>query len=87
MTKRVVKSPIPGQSDSYLTSFEVNGERVLIGDGIARNGAVHAIGKLLDPRGKKHGHHEEAGVQGSAMHDWEDWEEWLPQWAEEEMIL
>lgn len=71
----MLKSPLPGHGhpDTYLTHFEVDGERVLVPDGPARNGAVHAIGKVLDPRGRKHGRHvcdiveEEEGV-----HEWED---------------
>lgn len=38
-------------------------------EGIARNGAIHVIGRLLHPVNKT-----EAA--------WDDWESWLPEWAE-----
>lgn len=72
------KIPLPGPA-RYFTRFMVNGRDVGPYDIPARNGALHVITELLDPRGhhkghKHHGHH-------SVDVDWEDWEEWLPQWA------
>lgn len=84
VTKRVLKSPLPGHGhpDTYFTEFEVDGERVVVSDGPARNGAVHAIGKVLDPRGRKHGRHcGHDAVYEQEEYNWEDWEEWLPAWA------
>ncbi|KAG1760056.1 hypothetical protein EDD22DRAFT_980795 [Suillus occidentalis] len=73
------KIPLPGPS-RYFTRFTVNGRDVGPYDIPARNGALHVITNLLDPRGHhkddyKHHGHELVDVE------WEDWEDWLPQWA------
>jgi len=67
--------PIPGNPPS--TSFTVKGEQVSIVDGVARNGAIHVVDALLDPRP---GHHY--GFEGGKS-TWDDWEEWLPEWSKE----
>ncbi|KAG2133953.1 FAS1 domain-containing protein [Suillus cothurnatus] len=73
------KIPLPGPA-RYFTRFVVNGHNVGPYDIPARNGALHVITNLLDPRGhhkEDHKHHGHESVDA----DWEDWEEWLPQWA------
>lgn len=77
------KIPLPGPP-RYFTTFIVNGRHVGPYDIPARNGALHVITELLDPRGHhkgdhKHKHHRPG--HESVDLDWEDWEEWLPQWA------
>lgn len=73
------KIPLPGPA-RYFTRFMVNGRNVGPYDIPARNGALHIITNLLDPRGhhKDHKHH---GHESGDVDQWEDWEEWLPQWA------
>lgn len=76
------KIPLPGPA-RYFTRFMVNGHDVGPYDIPARNGVLHVITNLLDPRGhhkeeRKHHGHESVDV------DWKDWEEWLPQWAMQE---
>lgn len=44
-----------------------------LAEGVARNGAVYGIPKLLIPF--KFGHDEDK--------EWENWEEWLPTWADQ----
>ncbi|KAG1754147.1 FAS1 domain-containing protein [Suillus lakei] len=70
------KIPLPGPA-RYFTRFMVNGRDVGPYDIPARNGALHVITNLLDPRG----HHKEKHGHELVDLDWEDWEEWLPQWA------
>ncbi|KAF9228607.1 FAS1 domain-containing protein [Gyrodon lividus] len=83
------KLPLPGPS-RYFTRFKVNGRDVGPFDIPARNGALHVISTLLDPRKghDHHGRHGRHGHHGHHEHDgedddnvWDDWEEWLPQWA------
>lgn len=69
-----VSLPIPNRPHRTVTHVYVNSQRVAVADIPALNGAVHVLGKLLDPRKK-----DEKGVQGN---EWEDWEEWLPKWAD-----
>jgi hypothetical protein len=68
--------PIPGpkKPEVYSTKVIVDGQHVALSDLVSRNGAVHVIGQLLDPR--RHHDHKEDFESG-----WEDWESWLPQWA------
>jgi hypothetical protein len=68
--------PIPGpkKPEAYSTKVVVDGQHVALSDLVARNGAVHVIGQLLDPRP----HHDHKNDFESG---WEDWESWLPQWA------
>lgn len=91
--KRVHKLPLPGphHPKSYTTEFFVNGQPVFFYDIPARNGAVHVIGKVLNPRahsrqGSLSNHHDESrpGWVDDAADDWEDWESWLPAWADEQ---
>jgi len=46
-------------------------------DGIAANGAWHAVTEVLDPRGRKPQFDAQTGASS-----WDDWEEWMPQWAQ-----
>lgn len=65
--------PIPGKA---YWEFKVQGHDVEDRDLVSRNGALHVIDTILDPRHKKH--------NGDKVTDpWADWEEWLPAWAEE----
>ena len=71
--------PIPGprQPGRVTTRFLINRQRVLLPDVVGLNGAVHVVGRLLDPR--KHPH---CGVAESEGEDvWGSWEQWLPQWG------
>ena len=70
--------PVPGYS-RYFTSFKVNGHHVGPSDIPARNGALHILSTIFDPR-KGRDHHADNGENEAA---WEDWEEWLPRWATE----
>lgn len=70
--------PVPGHS-RYFTNFKVNGRHVGPFDIPARNGALHVLSTILDPRRGRH-HHADNGDNAAA---WEDWEEWLPRWAME----
>lgn len=76
--------PVPG-FPRYFTSFRVNGHHVGPFDIPARNGALHVLSTILDPRKGRDHHHD--GGDGETEDDneaaWEDWEEWLPQWAME----
>ncbi|KIJ69613.1 hypothetical protein HYDPIDRAFT_36640 [Hydnomerulius pinastri MD-312] len=79
------KLPIPGPARlapaRYFTRFIVNGRDVGPFDIPARNGALHVITSLLDPRKGHHGHKRPEKENDDAA--WEDWEKWLPQWAME----
>lgn len=75
------KIPLPGPA-RYFTRFVVNGHDVGPYDIPARNGALHVITNLLDPRGHHKEDHKHRGHEHESVDvDWEDWEEWLPQWA------
>ncbi|KDQ60570.1 hypothetical protein JAAARDRAFT_124834 [Jaapia argillacea MUCL 33604] len=82
--------PVPGphKPKAFVTKFYVNGQPVPFYDGVARNGAVHIIDRVLNPV-KHHGKHDkpprkdydEFVDDDDVDEGWEDWEEWLPQWA------
>lgn len=77
------KFHIPG-TPRYFTKFKVNGKDLHVFDIPARNGALHAVPVLLDPRkGAKCPHHKEHCKGEHAEAAWENWEDWLPQWASE----
>lgn len=68
--------PIPGPG-RVTTRFLINRQRVLLPDIVGLNGAIHVVGRLLDPR--KHPH---SGLTESEGEDvWGSWEQWLPQWG------
>jgi hypothetical protein len=83
--------PIPGhKKDIYTTKLFVNHQSIAVSDVPSRNGAVHIINKVLNPRRRHHRPHKPE--QNKAGHDfvdqgdnneWKDWEDWLLQWAEE----
>jgi len=75
MNVRIVKtlSSFPGTPKSANYDFTVEGQKVIEMDLVARNGAMHTIPMLLDPRP------EDERSEGG----WENWESWLPEWAEE----
>ncbi|KAH7889862.1 FAS1 domain-containing protein [Phlebopus sp. FC_14] len=79
------KIPVPGPA-RFFTRFKVNGREVGSFDIPARNGALHVIGILLNPRKRYHRHdgHDDHHEHSKGYDDsWNDWEEWLPQWAME----
>lgn len=81
-----VKIPLPGPA-RYFTRFVVNGHDVGPYDIPARNGALHVITNLLDPRGHHKEDHKHRGPEHESVDvDWEDWEEWLPQWAMQDEV-
>lgn len=67
----------------------MNRQSVVVSDVVARNGAVHIINKVLNPRPPHHhpGKPKDNEVSEEIMdhngNDWEDWEDWLLQWAEQ----
>jgi len=65
--------PIPG---TKLINFFVNGKEVAYFDGVASNGAVHAVDVVLDPRGRGRPHENLAP-------GWENWEDWFVKWSEQ----
>jgi len=81
--------PIPGHArDIYFSNLVVNRQRVAFADVVARNGAVHILSRVLNPR-PHHPHKPEVINSSNGIYDeddddgWEDWEDWLPQWAAE----
>lgn len=72
--------PIPGprQPGRVTTRFLINRQRVLLPDIVGLNGAIHVVGRLLDPR--KHPHCGVAVNEGEDV--WGNWEQWLPQWGD-----
>ncbi|KAF8558418.1 FAS1 domain-containing protein [Imleria badia] len=73
------KSNLIPRCPRYFTSFKVNGRHVGPFDIPARNGALHVVSTILDPR-KGRDHQANNGGDEAA---WEDWEEWLHRWAME----
>jgi hypothetical protein len=66
----------------FKSSVTVNGQQTRL-EVVARNGAVHSIGRLLNPFKCKGPHHEPPTNPKEGEDDeWVDWEEWLPAWAE-----
>jgi len=81
--------PIPGhKKDIYVTKLFVNDQSVVVSDVISKNGAVHVIDKVLNPRPRHHCPHKPQIDEDSLdiipqdTNEWEDWEDWLPRWAE-----
>lgn len=71
------KRPMPPPHHSLIF---VEGRRTWL-EAVARNGAVHSIGRLLNPCKKPH-HEPSADPKEGEDDDWADWEDWLPAWAE-----
>lgn len=73
----------------------MNGHPVKFNDGVALNGAIHVVDKLVSPRkpvppGAPHhgppGSEKLSGASfsnGEVVDDWDDWEDWLLEWAAE----
>jgi hypothetical protein len=59
----------------YVTTITAKGQKVALPDVVARNGAVHLVSKLLNPR-------KISSMQDGEDDGWDDWESWLPQWGE-----
>jgi hypothetical protein len=81
------KLPFPRhhRAERYSNVLFVHGQRVILADAVASNGAVHVVHKILNPRPhhchrrKKHDKAPEDDVDEDG--EWEDWEDWLPRWA------
>ncbi|TDL27095.1 FAS1 domain-containing protein [Rickenella mellea] len=75
----------PRKEESAIVVI-VNGQRVALNDGVANNGALHVIHKVLHPF-HRHGHHGPRkphcckNKTRGGDEDWTGWEEWLPEWA------
>ena len=77
--KYKTRLPIPHHAlDVYTTLLFVNGQRVVVADVPARNGALHVLTRLVSP----HPRHGEVRAEGGVYDSWADWEEWLVDWAE-----
>ena len=74
------KGPRPPIHQIFKSSIIVEGQRTWL-EAVARNGAVHSIGRLLNPCKKAH-HEPSADPKEGGDDDWADWEDWLPAWAE-----
>ncbi len=72
--------PKPPHHPVFKSSIIVEGQRTRL-EAVARNGAVHSIGRLLNPCKKTH-HEPSADPNEGEDDDWADWEDWLPAWAE-----
>ncbi|KAF7971644.1 hypothetical protein HWV62_20684 [Athelia sp. TMB] len=77
--KYKTRLPLPHHAlDVYTTLLFVNGQKVVVADVPARNGALHVLGRLVSP----HPRHGEVRAEGGVYDSWADWEEWLVDWAE-----
>lgn len=80
--------PIPGhKKDIYITKLFVNNQSITVADVVSRNGAVHVINTVLNPRPHSPHLKQDQGVHGAVDEqengEWDDWENWLLRWAEE----
>ncbi|KAI0670675.1 hypothetical protein C8Q78DRAFT_139688 [Trametes maxima] len=89
--------PIPGHSRTfYHTLTFAHGARVIVSDIPTRNGVLHIVDRLLNPRGPPK-REVAPGVPGEddephrglfadgdgEEQEWEGWQEWLPRWADQ----
>ena len=74
------EGPKPPPHPVFKSSITVEGQRTRL-EAVARNGAVHSIGRLLNPCKKPH-HEPSTYPEEGEGDDWADWEDWLPAWAE-----
>ncbi|KAH8096833.1 FAS1 domain-containing protein [Cristinia sonorae] len=76
-------SPIPPYQTLYFRTMAVQNVTVATRDIPARDGVVHVVDRVLNPRGRRI-EESDKGFQ-AAMDDgeWEGWEEWLVKWAED----
>lgn len=81
ITKTSFSLPAPGprKGEKIVTRVSVNGLHVGLPDLVGLNGAIHVIGRLLDPRKSSS---NILGYEPDVSQGWEDWEDWLPQWAD-----
>jgi hypothetical protein len=94
ITKFKVKPP--AFPKLYPTTITAAGVIATLPDGIARNGAVHVVDRILNPikhNKPHHGHSADPPYQPDATFtpnfddvraEWEDWENWLLEWATED---
>ena len=71
--KTTPKVPLPGVA--YF-NIMAQGNRVATYDLPARNGVIHTLDQVLDPRPRRE--REAKGDKG-----WVGWEEWFPRWVDE----
>ncbi|KAI0781244.1 hypothetical protein BD413DRAFT_25060 [Trametes elegans] len=91
--------PVPGHHHSFFQTITfAQGARVALSDVPTRNGVLHVIDRVLNPRWTPkppphhdhHDHHAHARQEESFARDgdeedeWAGWEQWLPRWANEE---
>ena len=74
------KQPPPPHYPVFKSSITVNGQQTRL-EAVARNGAVHTIGRLLNPF-KGPPHEPPKDPKEGEDDEWADWEDWLPAWAE-----
>ena len=74
------EGPKPPPYPVLKSSITVNGQQTRL-EAVARNGAVHSIGRLLCPF-KKPDHGPPTDPKEIGDEEWVDWEDWLPAWAE-----
>ncbi|KAJ7043334.1 hypothetical protein C8F04DRAFT_992847 [Mycena alexandri] len=70
-----------GHSHHPPSKFFVDGRPVRAPDFTASNGAIHVVGRILDPRGPHGQHRPPKRAHLDAKGSWENWEGWFPQWA------
>jgi hypothetical protein len=91
---------IPGAPSAYFTRIVAGGRIVALADGVANNGAVHIVNRVLNPlRGKTppgsprkgpHRHYWDEDqntwvrLEDEDANEWEGWEDWLVRWALDE---
>ncbi|KAI0371796.1 hypothetical protein BV20DRAFT_965078 [Pilatotrama ljubarskyi] len=87
--------PIPAHRRTfYTTTTFAHGTPVSLADIPTRNGVLHVIDRILNPRKKsvwplrpedaEKAHVGQLDDQVALDRDWEDWEEWVPLWANQE---
>lgn len=75
--------PFPGPHKPHriVSKLTANKQNLYLFDLVGLNGAIHAIDRILDPRGR---HQEHPKSSYDFMDEeclWDVWEEWLPQLA------
>jgi hypothetical protein len=67
-----------------ITKFIANGVWIKAFDGVARNGAIHVVDHVLNPRRHhKRGPHKVTEQDEEDNQGWEDWEDWLIDWVDQ----
>ncbi|CAL1703927.1 unnamed protein product [Somion occarium] len=75
--------PLPPHKSTYHTKVVAHGVNVGFADGVARNGALHIIDRVLNPRKDNDHHHHDDKEKASGVDEWDGWEDWLIKWADE----